>query len=130
MYAPSPLAALVYGAVKVGGYAYAAHRLNRFVGANASPVAFGFAKTAIGFVGGLIYLFALADYFKGSDLLFYAGAAPFRLIAWTIALSLFYRLKPNILMLAVAAGTVWSYALDLLMWGIFKIMPGMVMPWC
>ena len=132
MYVPSPLAALAYGAVKVGGYAAAARALNRAVGAAASPVAFGFAKTAIGLVGGIVYVMFAAELFQdsGSDLRLYLAAAPVRFVAWAIALSLFYRLRPRTLVLAASLGTVWSYALDLIMVGIYKVLPGMVMPWC
>ena len=31
---------------------------------------------------------------------------------------------------AVASGTAWSYALDGVMWAIYKVVPGMVMPFC
>ena len=132
MYGPSTAAALVYGAVKVVGYTFAAHGLNRILGASVRPVVFGFTKTAIGFLGGWLFLFAFDDALEesGSDFLLYAGATLFRLIAWAIVLRLFFKLKPQRLTLLATAGTVWSYALDVLMWGIYKILPGTVVPWC
>ena len=132
---PSPLAALAYGAVKIIGYAYFAKGLNLAAGRSISPYRFGVAKTAIGLAGGIAYVFVLLPAFglsEGSDLQIFLGAIPVRLVAWSVALAIFYGFKEKPLFIAgaIAAGTAWSYALDGVMWIIYKLMPGMVMPFC
>jgi hypothetical protein len=132
--APSPIAALAYGAVKVIGYAYFSSRLNVIVGALVRPYKFGLAKTAIGMVGGITYVFAVSRAFPDgiSNWSIFLGAMPVRIAAWSVALGIFYgfKVKPRIITLAVLAGTAWSYALDGVMWVLYKLMPGMVMPFC
>ncbi|MCB1607184.1 MAG: hypothetical protein KDI71_09445 [Xanthomonadales bacterium] len=130
MYVPSPLAAVAYGAVKIAGYAYAAHWFNRYGRPQASLFGFGLAKTLIGLVGGVLYVFLVADLLSASDLVIYLAAAPVRLAAWIIVIQLFYQVKASTHLLWALAGTAWSYALDLLMAGIYQLVPGMVMPWC
>jgi hypothetical protein len=131
---PSPVAALAYGAVKLGGYAYFSMRLNVAVGASVRPYKFGLAKTVIGLVGGIAYLFALSRALPdgASDLVVFLGAIPVRITAWTVALWIFYgfKHKPRLVALAVLIGTAWSYMLDGIMWALYKLLPGMVMPFC
>jgi len=131
---PSPLAALAYAAVKIGGYSYFAARLNGIIGTNVRPIRFGLAKTGIGLLGGLVYFYLLSVWGDEhlSDAKVFVGALPVRLIAWGIALGIFYgfRSKPMLVVAALLVGVVWSYALDGAMWLIYKIMPGMVMPFC
>ncbi len=132
---PSPLAAVAYGAVKLIGYAYFAKTLNRTAGRAISPYKFGVAKTAIGLAGGVAYMLVLLPAFglrDGSDLQAFLGAIPVRLVAWSITLAIFYGFKdrPLLIITAVAAGTAWSYVLDGVMWLLYKVMPGMVMPFC
>lgn len=131
---PSPIAALAYGAVKVVGYAYFSTRLNAALGASVRPYKFGLAKTAIGLVGGITYLFALSRVHPDgeSDLAVFLGAIPIRIAAWSVALGIFYgfRHNPRLIALAVIVGTAWSYVLDGVMWILYKLLPGMVMPFC
>lgn len=132
---PGPLAALTYGAVKVLGYAYFARQLNQRLGVTVSPYKFGFAKTAIGLAGGMAYVFLLLHTMAGedvSDLKVFIGAAPVRMLAWSLALALFYRFRgqAGLFGVAVLVGTAWSYVLDGVMWALYKVLPGMVMPWC
>ena len=132
---PSPLAALAYGAVKIVGYAYFAKALNSAAHRSVSPYRFGVTKTALGLAGGLLYIFVLLPAFglrDGSDLQIFLGAIPVRLAAWSVALAIFYSFKhkPVLIAAAVASGTAWSYALDGVMWAIYKVVPGMVMPFC
>lgn len=132
---PSPLAAIAYCAVKVVGYAAFARGLNKTMGANVEPNRFGVAKTFLGLVGGLAYLFAIVPAVgirENSELSLFIGAIPVRLVVWCIVLALFYgfRARSALMLSAAVAGTAWSYVLDGLMWGIYRVIPGMVMPFC
>jgi hypothetical protein len=131
---PGPLAALSYCAVKVVGYAFYGKSLNAKLGLAVPPYRFGFGKTAIGLVGGLIYVFLIAPRFgrDTSDWILFLGAAPIRIAAWAIALAFFYKLhkKPLIFAMAIFAGLIWTYFLDGVMWAIYQIVPGMAMPIC
>jgi hypothetical protein len=132
---PSPVAAGVYLAVKVVGYAAFAHALNRVAGQNVRPYRFASAKTLVGLLGGVAYLFLLLPTFdaaESSDLAIWLGAIPVRLAAWSLVLGLFFGFfrRPGVMLLAVVAGTVWSYVLDGLMSLFYRVLPGMGMPWC
>ena len=132
---PGPAAALTYAAVKVAGYALFGAALNRYASSPARPVRFGLAKTALGLVGGLLYVFAIAPLLRlgdSSDATLWLGAIPIRLVMWSIAIRLFYRdrLQSRTMLLAVVAGTAWSYVLDGVMALLYRILPGMVMPFC
>jgi hypothetical protein len=131
---PGPLAAATYAAVKITGYAGFAYGLNRMLGRNVREWKFGVAKTGIGLVGGLIYIFVILRAIDSSRLTnaqIFAGALPIRLVAWGLALALFYgfRDRPNIVVLALVAGVIWSYILDGLMAILYQL-PGMAMPFC
>jgi len=131
---PGPLAALTYGAIKVAGYALFAKGLNRASARSVPALKFGLAKTAIGLVGGLAYVFAvvLALLPDAAEWRVYLGALPVRVVAWVIALSLFYRWRERrtLLLGAVLIGVAWSYAIDGVMAMLYKILPGMQMPFC
>jgi hypothetical protein len=132
--APSPLAVAAYAAIKVAGYAAFAHGMNKVLDRKVSLLKFGVAKTAIGFIGGLVYLFAvfpLLHLQQQSELGFYVGAIPIRLLAWATALSIFYgfRNQPSVVGAAIPLGAVWSYLLDGLM-GLLFVLPGMQMGFC
>jgi hypothetical protein len=131
---PSPAAGLTYGAIKVAGYALFARVLNRYAEKPAPPLKFGIVKTALGLVGGIAYFF-LSLYIAGddnSDVLLYIGALPVRLLIWAAVLQLFYRdgLQRRTKVLATLAGTAWSYVLDGAMVLIYRVVPGMDMPFC
>ena len=55
-----------------------------------------------------------------------------RLFVWATALELFYResLQRRTKMLAVLAGTAWSYVLDGVMVVLYRVVPGMEMFFC
>jgi hypothetical protein len=132
---PSPVAGLTYAAVKVAGYALFGKALNRYAQTPARPLRFGLAKTAMGLVGGLVYLFLIVPSTAlehSSDATLFLGAIPIRLVVWSIAIGLFYgyRGQWRRMVLAVVAGTAWSYALDGVMALIYRILPGMLMPFC
>ena len=132
---PSPLAALAYGAVKVIGYAYFARYLNQRHGESVSPYKFGIVKTAIGLAGGIAYVSVIAPAIwaqQDSHWAFFLGAAPIRFVAWCTALAIFYQFRARKAVVAgmAALGTIWSYVLDGIMWLIYQILPGMVMPFC
>ena len=130
---PSPVAALTYGAVKVAGYALFAKVLNRYAQKPVAPLKFGLVKTAVGLAGGLAYLFLVYSMREDTpDAIVFIGALPVRLIVWAIVIRWFYGdgLERRTMVLAILAGTAWSYVLDGLMALIYRIVPGMVMPFC
>jgi hypothetical protein len=131
---PGPFAAITYAGIKIIGYAGFAYGLNCVLSRKINVWKFGAAKTAIGLVGGLGYVFAVFSLIgaeKPSDFSLFAGALPIRLAAWTVALALFYgfRERPKILIAAVVVGTIWSYILDGVMAVLYHL-PGMQMPFC
>jgi hypothetical protein len=130
---PSPVAALTYGAVKIAGYALFAKVLNRYAQKPVSPLKFGLVKTAVGLIGGLGYLFLMYSLREDtSDAIAFIGALPVRLVVWAIVIEWFYGdgLERRTRVVATLAGTVWSYVLDGLMALIYRVLPGMVMPFC
>lgn len=126
---PSPVAGLTYAAIKVVGYALFAKVLNRYAEKPASIVKFGFVKTALGLVAGVAYFFLLM---RDDAVGVYIGTVPVRLLIWAIAIQLFYRdsLKRRTKVLAVLAGTAWSFVLDGVMVLLYRLLPGMDMPFC
>lgn len=131
---PSPLAAVTYAAIKVIGYAAFAHGLNNVVGKSVSLLKFGISKIVIGFAAGVTYLFWVVphtqiDQHSNSALLL--GEVPIRMLAWAVALSIFYgfRTRPMLVSFAVLCGTALSYLLDGIMALLFHL-PGMEMPFC
>lgn len=126
---PGPVAGLTYAAIKVVGYAVFAKGLNRYADKPASPVKFGFVKTALGLVGGIAYFFL---FMRGDALGVYIGTVPVRLLIWAIAIQLFYRdsLQRRTKVIAVFVGTAWSYALDGVMVILYRVVPGMEMAFC
>jgi hypothetical protein len=130
---PSPVAALTYGAVKIAGYALFAKVLNRYAQKPVSPLKFGLVKTAVGLIGGLGYLVLMYSLREDtSDAIAFIGALPVRLVVWAIVIEWFYGdgLERRTRVVATLAGTVWSYVLDGLMALIYRVLPGMVMPFC
>lgn len=132
---PSPTAALIYAVVKFSGYAVFAHGLNKVAGRTVSPIKFSAAKTGLGLVGGITYVFAVATALgisERSDAELFLGAAPLRMAVWLLVLGIFYgfRANPKLTGAAVFVGVAWSYTLDGVMWLIYKVLPGMVMPFC
>jgi hypothetical protein len=131
---PSPLAAVTYAAIKVIGYAAFANGLNKVVGKSVSLLKFGISKTVIGLAAGVIYLFLVVphtqiDQHSNSALLL--GAVPIRMLAWVVAISIFYgfRARPMLVGCAILFGTALSYLLDGIMALLFHL-PGMEMPFC
>jgi len=133
--APSPIAAGVYLAVKVVGYAAFAYGLNRVTQQNVRPYRFAAAKTLVGLFGGIAYLLFLLPAInpaETSDVAVWLGAIPVRLLAWSLVLGYFvgFRERPGVVLAAVVVGTAWSYVLDGLMSVLYRVLPGMDMPWC
>lgn len=131
---PSPLAAATYAAIKVIGYAAFAHGLNKVLGKSVPLLKFGISKTVIGLTAGVIYLFLVVPYAQidqNSNSALLLGAVPIRMLAWAIALSIFYgfRTRPMLIGFAVFLGTALSYLLDGIMALLFHF-PGMEMPLC
>ncbi|HKS54088.1 MAG TPA: hypothetical protein VJS12_02315 [Steroidobacteraceae bacterium] len=126
---PSPVAGLTYAAIKVVGYALFAKGLNRYAQKPASPVKFGLAKTALGLVGGVAYFFL---FMRDDAWGVYLGTVPVRLLIWAIAIQLFYRedLQRRTKVVAILAGIAWSYVLDGVMVILYRVVPGMEMPFC
>lgn len=135
---PSPLAASLYVAIKMAGYAAFASGLNRVWGTRVSAPQFAAGKTLLGFLSGAAYLWVYGFWISSrldtstwSELGLWVGAAWPRLVVWLLALKLFYRQqKLPSLGVAALAGVAWSYALDAMMWGLYRVLPGMVWGFC
>src|SRR5262245_39853938 len=130
---PSPAAAAVYGAIKVAGYGVYAAALARYAKSRVHPAVFGVAKTLLGLAAGIAFFFLLAAHLpRANDLFVWLLAIPIRLAVWVLALHLFFRFSQGwrALLIAAVFGTVLSYGLDGVMWLLYRVLPGMQMPWC
>jgi len=131
---PSAAAAAVYGAIKVAGYGVYAAGLAKYGRSRVHPLVFGVAKTLLGLAAGIAFFSILAAYLppQTSDLLAWLVAIPIRLAVWLLALHLFFRFGQGwrVWLVAAVLGTVLSYALDGVMWLLYRVLPGMQMPWC
>jgi len=124
----------VYGAIKVAGYGVYAAALAKYGRSRVHPLVFGAAKTLLGLAAGIAFISILAAYLppQTSDLFAWLVAIPIRLTVWLLALHLFFRFGQGwrVLLVAAVLGTVLSYALDGVMWLLYRVLPGMEMPWC
>lgn len=132
---PSVLAVAVYATVKVVGYSAFGRGGQRFTSQPVKAHKFGLTKTGIGLVGGVPHLLVLIPLLQlpSHDTAFlFISAIPIRLAAWALTIGIFfgYRHRPGLKVLAVGLGVVWSYVLDFLMAGLYRILPGMEMPLC
>jgi len=130
---PSPAAAAVYGVIKVVGYGVYAAALAKYAGPKVHPAVFGVAKTLLGFAAGIAFFFVLVEHLPpASDLFVWLIAIPIRLAVWVLALHLFFRFGQGwrALLGAAVLGTALSYALDGVMWLLYRVLPGMQMPFC
>ena len=132
---PSVFAVAVYATIKVAGYAAFGRGVQRVVAQPIAPLRFGIAKAFIGLAGGAFYLFLLVPLLHvppQDTILLYAGAIPVRLAAWSLAIGIFfgYRRQAALKVGAVCLGVAWSYALDTIMAGLYRVLPGMQMPFC
>src|SRR5262245_16587631 len=106
---------VVFTAVKIAGYSFAGHRLNKLCRtARPNPAVFGVARTVLGLAAGITFGLGLG--LAASELAFYLALAPVRMCEWLLVLWLFYRrsglASGRWLMLALL-GSLWSYFLDL-----------------
>jgi hypothetical protein len=127
-------AAFTYGAIKLGGYALYAYWLNRRFKSNVSPFNFALVKTFVGFVAGWGFLSLGSNLPQElqSNFAFWLSALPLRLFAWLLVIGYFYKSKSTYLQLLLYSvlGIVITYSLDLVMFGLFKLLPGMQIPMC
>lgn len=132
---PSVFAAATYAALKVGGYYCFARVANKKLEHNFSPLKFSLLKTASGFLGGLLLFLLLAversEKYR-SGVIFLLIMFALRYVIWSFVLGYCYRLfqRRSVLMVGSFLGTLLSYFLDLIMWLLFGILPGMEMGFC
>jgi hypothetical protein len=80
----------------------------------------------------LTLFLAVAGEHSGSEA-FYVGIAAVRFVVWASLLALLFDFRERRLRttaLVAAAGTVWSFMLDGVMFLLYEHAPGMKMPWC
>jgi hypothetical protein len=132
---PSFLAVATYTAIKLGGYYYFGSAANKKLKQDFPPLKFAFIKVVSGFVGGFLFLLAFAA-LKGernfSDFETLLTLFPVRYVIWFFVLGYCYKLfsRKSVLIYASLLGTLVSYFLDLIMWALFGILPGMQMGFC
>lgn len=132
---PSFLAAATYTAIKVGGYFCFAKVMNKRLKHSFPPLRFGLIKVVCGFVGGFLFLTALSNLQIGthlSEIEMLLALFPIRYLIWCFVLGYCYKLfqRKSVLLFAGLLGTLVSYLLDLIMWALFGILPGMQMGFC
>ena len=115
---PAPLGLVYFVGVKLAGYSVAGYQLNRLISSpHPRPIVFGVARTALGLVAGVSFgLLALKFGLGKSEPVFYVALLPIRVAEWVLILWYFYNgggLSRRRLVGFTAAGTVWSYLLDL-----------------
>jgi hypothetical protein len=114
---PEPLGMAYFTAVKFAGYSLAGRQLNRLTSSRRPRAfTFGIARTALGLAAGISFgLLAFNFGVMKSEPLFYVWLLPIRLGEWLLILWYFYRrvgLSGGRLVGFSAAGTIWSYVLD------------------
>lgn len=115
----------------IAGYSLAAHVISkRYQKTPLRSLEIGLARTGIGVVFGCAYVAAWAALARGGegspkDALFLAGFIPLRLVEWSLLLILFYDRRlvhRKRAMGVVAAGTAWSFLLDIpAIFGLIKV---------
>jgi hypothetical protein len=115
---PAPLGLVYFVGVKLAGYSAAGYQLNRLiVSPHPRPIVFGVARTALGLAAGISFgLLALKFGLGKSEPVFYVALLPIRVGEWLLILWYFYRranLSRRRQLGFAAAGTAWSYVLDL-----------------
>jgi len=115
---PAPLGLVYFAGVKLAGYSAAGYELNRRMGLpQPRPIVFGLARTALGLAVGVSFaLLALRFGLGKSEPLFYVALLPVRVAEWLLSLWYFYQranLSRRRQLGFAAAGTAWSYLLDL-----------------
>lgn len=132
---PSFFAVATYSALKIGGYYCFARIANKKLKHNFPPLKFSFLKIASGFLGGF-FLFLLLALVRSeqyrSEVIFFLTMFALRYVIWVFVFGYCYRLfqRRSVLMIGSFLGTLLSYFLDLIMWLLFGILPGMEMGFC
>jgi hypothetical protein len=131
---PSLVAAATYGTIKIGGYAVYAYWLNRRFKTSVAPLKFGLVKTLAGLAFGWFFLFFGSNLPEAlqTNFAFWLTAFPLRVLAWLLVIAYFYKPKISNMHLFSTSllGVLISYALDLIMFALFNLLPGMQMPMC
>ena len=131
---PGPIGFAAFTAVKFVGYTAAAWYLNRTYSIkNRRPWTIGAARTglglAVGVTYGLVWMKVITPFIPALPLewLFYPLLIPIRMLEWGLLLKWFFEPgflgSPRAWKLA-AAGTAWSFALDLIGLAAAWIVPG------
>ena len=114
----SALGAVYFNGVKLAGYSAAGAYFNRRAAAHApAPLAFGLVRTAVGIAAGVSYAYVLGTFaVSNTELVFYAGLIPVRVLEWYGVLWVFYRGRSAVAAnrtLYTVQGIGWSYFLDI-----------------
>ena len=119
-FGPNALGVAYFTGVKLVGYSLAGLAFNRGLAVTRPhPLTFGVTRAAVGVAVGASYgyvLYHLPHPISNSELTFYAGLIPIRILEWLFVLWLFYRTAPTLrpkVVPYVAGGVGWSFALDL-----------------
>ncbi|MBI3723330.1 hypothetical protein HY251_05165 [bacterium] len=122
------LAIFAFFGVKLLGYASAGHKLNAAFDQKANAWRLGFARTAMGFFGGLawlgiwiLFLPPETEPSSGWQLLFSVGLFATRTIEWRITIWLFYA-SPKRALACSFMGAIWSKILDGPAWLAFLVL--------
>lgn len=132
---PSFFAVATYTAIKLAGYYSFGSVTNKKLKNDFPPLKFAFIKVTTGFVGGFLFMVTSLVLLEGrdfSDFEMFLILFPVRYAIWFFVLGYCYKLfqRKSVLVFASLVGTLLSYFLDLIMWALFKILPGMQMWFC
>lgn len=109
------LGGLAFGVIKLSGYCFAAYMMSRhYRKPNSHWFVIGLTRTLIGVAFGYPYYSWITS--SSHSVWFMAGLIPIRMVEWLLLIFMFYdrRLQNRLQAFSVAAaGTAWSFVLDL-----------------
>lgn len=126
---PSLLGVAYFSAIKLAGYSFAGHYLNKQEKVDTpTPFKFGAGRTALGVIVGVPYALTVGSLFPDLAMpLFLLGLVPIRLGEWIAMIWIAYRTGSGPWTRRwkyAAQGMVWSFALDAPAIGAAFVLPG------
>jgi hypothetical protein len=126
---PNPIVGFTsFAVVKLVGYSLFGQRLNKSIGENAIPAyMFGFCRTVVGVIVGLILLWLIDTAFHANTIIFFIALIPVRFLEWKYTIKAIYNeseLLSQHINRASLIGIAWSFILDIPVIASLFLIPG------